>query len=434
MRHQNSEWSSLYAPLQKFHDPLSNRVLVCSPLNRKGYVYECGIADPKFPSSLYYRQTEPKPHCAHLSFEDAAPYVYFDQSALHVTGGHGFRMARANVAVREGRWYWECKITRGCIKNRQPGEPESHGHVRMGWARWEASRDAPVGYDAYSHGLRDVAGQKVHMSRPKEFFPAGEDVEEGDENGLEMQPPSEHLHRKVVQGSYNPAMDINDDEHGGTAKRPSIVRDRIPFRYQTSKLWFEKFDNHAIKELEDLMNPSPMTSSGPTGSGEPPNPNHPVPSQRTQPGSSIKIYKNGVLMGTPFTNLLAFLPPASSANPKVQEGSRERLDDGTLGYYPAVSVFRGGAAEVNFGPDFWYPPPGFEPPSDDVMMVDAGTPPRATVSPLERLRAVAERYDEQIVEDIVYDIIDEVHFWMQDGGRVIEPPVPPAAAAREESM
>jgi COMPASS component BRE2 len=29
---------------------------------------------------------------------------------------------------------------------------------------------------------------------------------------------------------------------------------------------------------------------------------------------------------------------------------------------------------------------------------------------------VGERYDEQIVEDIVYDIIDEVDFWIQDGG------------------
>jgi COMPASS component BRE2 len=39
-----------------------------------------------------------------------------------------------------------------------------------------------------------------------------------------------------------------------------------------------------------------------------------------------------------------------------------------------------------------------------------------TTSKLQKLRAVGERYDEQIVEDIVYDIVDEVDFWMQDGG------------------
>jgi COMPASS component BRE2 len=394
-------------------------------LNRKGYVYESGIADPRFPSSLYYRQSEPKPYGAHFSFEDPASHIFFDQSGLHVTGDHGFRMARANIAAREGRWFWECKITRGCVKNRQPDGPQSHGHVRMGWARREASRDAPVGYDAYSYGLRDVGGSKVHMSRPKEFFPPGEDIQEGDVIGLEIQLPSEHLHRKVVLGSYNPAVDLNDDVIRATTEGPNIVRDRIPFRFQTTKLCFEKFDYHTIKELEDLMNPSPMSSSGPTGSAEPPNPNHQVPCLRTLPDSYIKIYKNGVLMGTPFTHLLAFLPPASSANSKVQEGAREGLDDGSLGYYPAVSVFRGGAAEVNFGPQFWYPPPGLDPlhndSNDDVVMVDVGEPlPRLAPAALTKIRPASERYDEQIAEDIVFDIIDEVHFWMQDGGRVID--------------
>jgi len=362
--------------------------------------------------------------------------MFFDQTGLHVTSDHGFRMARANIAAREGRWYWECKITRGCIRDKGAGGPESHGHVRMGWARREASRDAPVGYDAYSYGLRDVSGQKVHMSRPKEFFSPAEDILEGDVIGLEIQLPSEHLHRKVVQGSYNPAVDLNDEIIRSTSEGPNIVRDRIPFRFQTTKLCFEKFDYHAIKELEDLMNPSPMVTAGPVGSAEPPNPNHPVPCLRTLPGSYIKIYKNGVLMGTPFTNLLAFLPPASSANSKVQEGAREGLDDGSLGYYPAVSVFRGGAAEVNFGPKFWYPPPGLDSSvgddNDDVVMVDVGDPPpRAQPVALTKMRPASERYDEQIAEDIVFDIIDEVQFWMQDGGQVIDRV--PNAPQREES-
>ena len=33
-----------------------------------------------------------------------------------------------------------------------------------------------------------------------------------------------------------------------------------------------------------------------------------------------------------------------------------------------------------------------------------------------KLRAVGERYKEQIAEDIAWDIIDEVDFFMQDGG------------------
>ncbi|KAL8285710.1 hypothetical protein RB597_002670 [Gaeumannomyces tritici] len=412
-------------------------------LNRKNYVYNYCIADPRFPSSRYYRQTEPPPYTAHLSLEDAPQGVFFDREARHITGEQGFRMARANVAVREGRWYWECKVVRGVLPPQPAGAddtngdtkaaaaPTSRGHVRMGWARREASRDAPVGLDAYSYGLRDVGGQKVHMSRPRDFFPAGEDVREGDVIGLEISLPSEQLHRKVVLGHYNPVVDVDHHLPGGdeATEGANIVRDRVPFRGKTHMIYFEKFDYHPTKELEDLMNPSPMAAAAAHGShlSEKPNPNHPVTCLRTLPGSYVKIYKNGVPMGTAFEDLLSFLPPASTPNAKLQEGAREGFDDGTLGYYPAVSVFRGGAAEVNFGPDFWYPPPGFRAeaplPDGDVDMVDAdgaGAQETPAAAPSVKLRPMADRFDEQIVEDVLYDIVDEVDFWMQDGGKVVD--------------
>ena len=31
-------------------------------------------------------------------------------------------------------------------------------------------------------------------------------------------------------------------------------------------------------------------------------------------------------------------------------------DDGSLGYYPSVSLFKGGSVTLNFGPEFKYPP------------------------------------------------------------------------------
>ena len=327
-----------------------------------------------------------------------------------MTTDKGFRMGKANVGVRQGRWYWECRITSGISKRKRSdahgAEESTRGHVRMGWARREATLDAPVGFDAYSYGLRDVQGQKVHMSRPKDFFPAGEDIREGDVIGLEINLPSEALHRKVVEGHYNPAVDLTDDEQFGI-ETADIIRDRVPIRFK-AHLYFEQIEYHAVKELEELMNPSPVISStgGLAGAGQDPNATHPYPSFRTLPHSNIKVYKNGELVGTPFKDLLAFLPPASK--PLAQVGAREGLDDGMLGYYPAVSVFRGGAAEVNFGPTFWCPPPELD---DDVDMV--GNQPLPL---LRKLRAIGERYEEQIVEDIVYDIVDEVDFWMQDGG------------------
>jgi COMPASS component BRE2 len=317
-------------------------------------------------------------------------------------------MAKANVGVREGRWYWECKITSGIPKRKRSDAHGADAHVRMGWARREATLDAPVGFDAYSYGLRDVAGQKMWMSRPKDFFPKGEDISEGDVIGFEINLPSESLHRKVVDGSYNPAVDFGDDE--GSNERPYIIRDRVPIRFKTH-LYFEKIEYAAVKELEELMNPSPLVASagGLNGSGQDPGPTHAIPSLRTLPNSSIKVYKNGQLMGTPFKDLLAFLPPASKIH-EGQVGSRDGIDDGMLGYYPAVSVFRGGAAEVNFGPNFWYPPPELNEHEVDMIGSDQPLP-----SKLHKMRAMEERYDEQIVEDIVYDIVDEVDFWIQDG-------------------
>ncbi|KAI5463133.1 COMPASS complex protein [Mariannaea sp. PMI_226] len=377
--------------------------------NKKNFRYNHCIADPLFPSTIYYRQTESEPFGPRMSFEDAAGHVFFDKMARLVTTNKGFRMARANVAVREGRWYWECKIVQG-IQETKDGEAsrDSGMHVRMGWARREASLDAPVGFDAYSYGIRDVAGEKVHMSRPKDFFPPGQAIQENDVIGLEIQLPSEHLHRKIMSGEYNPAVDQSDEAPPPTTEAPNVVRDRVPIRFK-AHTYFEKNEYHPTKALEDLMNPSPTSSSG---SSETPSPTHPTPDLRTLPNSCIRVYKNGVLMGTAFENLLGFLPPASRPSPQqVQHGgAREGFDDSMLGYYPAVSVFRGGTAEVNFGPDFWYPPPGYDTTGGEVDMV------RPPGSPLDKIRAVSERYHDQIAEDIVYDIIDEVDFWMQDGG------------------
>jgi len=378
--------------------------------NKKNFRYIPCIADPLFPSMFYYRQTEPEPYGPRMSYEDTAANVYFDATGRQVTTDKGFRMARANVAVREGRWYWECKIKCGIRPPKEEnGKPEGGRHVRMGWARREASLDAPVGFDAYSYGIRDVSGEKVFMSRPKDFFPPGETIQEGDVIGLEIQLPSERLHRNVMSGNYNPAVDPHEENQPNrTAEAPNVVRDRLPIRFK-AHTYFEKIEYHSTKELEDLMNPSP---AGPGGGNELPDPFNPSPALRTLPNSAIRIYKNGKLMGTAFEDLLGFLPPASKPAPQV--GAREGMDDGMLGYYPAISIFRGGAAEVNFGPDFWYPPPGYANTGGDDVDMDAAEEDSET--PLAKIRAVSERYHDQIVEDIVYDIVDEVDFWMQDGG------------------
>ncbi|KKA29630.1 hypothetical protein TD95_000679 [Thielaviopsis punctulata] len=399
--------------------------------NKRGYHYTRCIADPLFPSSHYYHHTESPPYGPRMNIEDSAMHIYFDRGCRYVTTDKGFRTAKANMAVREGRWFWEVRITKGISrrakkdkdkekekdKNKDVGGP----HVRVGFARREASLDAPVGFDAYSYGIRDKEGHKVHMSRPKTFLPPGEDIEEGDVLGLEIYLPSENLQRKILAGTYNPAVDHDEvpaTHDAESAEAANIVRDRIPIRFK-SHLYFEQIDYHSTRELEDLMNPAPTGSikAGAPGTTpmssatEPPNPNHAQPALRTLPGSYIKVYKNGQPMGTAFEDLLCFLPPASKPMAMTQQpGAREGLDDGMLGYYPAVSVFRMGAAETNFGPKFWFPPEEYVEPQE-----------RRWLSRQEGqrvLRPLSERLMEQVVEDTVYDVVDEVDFWLQDeGGR-----------------
>lgn len=404
--------------------------LTClSVFNRKGFRYIHCICDPEFTSYQYHRQSDTEPYGPRFSFEDAASHIFFDLSGRSITTEKGFRMARANVGVREGRWYWECKILSGVRNPNHQGmegaSREIGGHVRLGWARREASLDTPVGFDAYSYGIRDVAGQKIHMSRPKDFMPSNSDFCEGDVIGMEIILPSLSFHRKIVEGTYNKAVDVSDDiDTPNPAEAPNIVRDRVPIRFK-NHIYFEQFEYHPTKELEDLMNPVPVLTSTSGGSAvnagaAPPSPNHSSPALRTLPLSSIKVYKNGEFVGEPFSQLLAFLPPASK--PLNQAGSRDGLDDAMLGYYPAISVFRGGAAEVNFGPNFWYPPRDLASSMADKQEGDidviGGDHPAEPAQPIlghkSHVRPLSDRFNEQIAEDIVYDIIDEVDFWAQD--------------------
>jgi COMPASS component BRE2 len=191
------------------------------------------------------------------------------------------------------------------------------------------------------------------MSRPKEFMPNLSFVA-GDVIGLHISLPALSFQREL---SGDP-----------TVKTGDIIRDRLPIRFK-NQLWFEHFEYQPTKEYEDLMNPA--TTSKPSTA------------PKTLPGSFIHAYCNGEYVGTPFEDLFSFLPPASK--PLAIVGGRE-LDDGTLGYYPAVSVFKGGAVEVNFGPDWFAPPKDMD----------------------KNVRPLCERYEEQIAEDMVYDLVDEV--------------------------
>lgn len=82
----------------------------------------------------------------------------------------------------------------------------------------------------------------------------------------------------------------------------------------------------------------------------------------TLKGSYISFYKNGKPQGVAFSDIAAPIPAAAA----VPEQHRKPLesflpdppiaDDGSIGYYPTVSLFSGGSVRLNFGPDFEFPP------------------------------------------------------------------------------
>ncbi|KAL4790085.1 hypothetical protein BDV19DRAFT_349351 [Aspergillus venezuelensis] len=359
--------------------------------NKNGFRYSYAIADMDF-SHIKYRQTDVPPYHARFSFEDSPAAILFSQDALAVTTNDPWHTARANVCAREGTYYYEARIISGVVNESEAASTNgnanvpSRGHVRLGFARREADLDVNVGVDCYGYGIRDVNGEVVNRMRCEYFFPKGESIREGDVIGMLITLPPLSLQRKIVEGTYDPASD-NSTSKPGPGSATNIIRDRIPFHYKNDFCW-QQSNVFATKQLRDYaFNLKETPTFGP------PSPfNAEDASLRTLPGSSIRIYKNGVKMGTPFNELYAFLPPASrlaNGTNNLGLGERENADDGMIGYYPAVSCYGGGAVECRFEGPWWYGPPS---------ETEDGKP----------VAGIGERFNEQIIEDVVADIVDEV--------------------------
>ncbi|KAF1808293.1 hypothetical protein P152DRAFT_405785 [Eremomyces bilateralis CBS 781.70] len=421
--------------------------------NVRGFRYQHCIADPLFHHKHFFRTTDTVPYGPRINFEDSDKWLRFDRSGTYITNDKGWRSCRANVCAREGRYYYEVKIIKG-IPAEDAALPKGttgpQPHIRVGFSRREASLDCPVGFDGYSYGIRDVGMDTMHRSRagrisnldPKSKAKSktakqtqtsatpleSSDLSGGDVLGVEISLPSLRLHRAVVSNEYNPAVDV-DDGFGDSGSNPhdtpsfplehNILRDRIPISFRGTT-YFETHDYQPTKPMEAYASRSPSDTLS-----QLPNPAHDEPSLRTLPSSYIRIFKNGQLMGTGWENLMAFLPPASAPADRALGMQLRAVDDGAAGYYPSISVFSGGIAQVNFGPDFWYPPPELVPDNDDADRMEVDEAPQSaggvsgsspsTTNPTT-LKGFNVRYKEQIAEDLMWDLIDEATFFVMDGG------------------
>jgi COMPASS component BRE2 len=388
--------------------------------NKNGFRYSYAISDPNF-TNIKYRQTDVAPYHARFSFEDSPSAIAFTKDGLSVTTTDAWHSARANVCAREGAYYYEAKVISGIVRDPQPAATEgstssttpSRGHVRLGFARREAELDVNVGVDCYGYGIRDVNGEVINRMRCEHFFDKGEDIAEGDVIGLLITLPPLSVHKKVVEGTYDPSPEKQSSK---TPTVTNFIRDRVPFHLKSDFCW-QQSNIYPSKQLRDYaFNLKETPTFGP------PSPfNSEDPSLRTLPGSSITIFKNGVKMGTPFTELFAFLPPASrltNGTNNLGIGERENADDGMIGYFPTVSCYGGGAVECRFGPPWWFGPPPVVEVEDIKNEKDEDQKNQEETTVV--VKPFGERFNDQIVEDIVADIIDEIEAMMLWGNETTD--------------
>ncbi|KAH3671755.1 hypothetical protein OGAPHI_000460 [Ogataea philodendri] len=345
-----------------------------NPNNKRAFKYKPCRPNPAF-QSLMYSTTDLPPFKCRLSYFDKSPGILVNGGVTVATTPQGWRSVRTNVVIREGSWYIEFRI----IKSN-----DGESNVRFGIARREASLEAPVGFDGYGYGMRDKYGQTVHLSKQASFLES-EEFKSGDVVGLLVKLPPIELQRqlarqqvleKSVAEPQNPAP-LN--EKVGF----DIVRDQIPIKYK-GQLYFEQYDYSTSKEMEHLLNPVTVFGEKAvrdTVEFEP----------CKLPGSSITIYKNGEKKGVAFENLYAFLPPSSEQKQGKETKSKFFVsnDDGSLGYYPMVSCYNRGIIEL----------------SDDSEVV-VPEDLKAAVSAGE-VKLYGQRYDERVLEEYVYDLVDE---------------------------
>ncbi|WVF71780.1 hypothetical protein IAT40_006588 [Kwoniella sp. CBS 6097] len=393
----------------------------------------------------------------HMSWLDRSSFLRVSPSALTISNDRGFRSARANVAVREGSWFFEVRIenghgSSGGSRGHLGGGDVGNAHVRIGWGRREASIDAPVGADGYSYGIRDVGGEKVTLSRPKSY--ANREIKTGDVIGCLISLPPRR----------DPAEEPKNDPR-------YIKRQRRHFNYK-GQSYFESSEYMPSKEMDAMVdregklvaavateennenghvNGDIANGNGGGGPGKKgattkntkkrkkdhfsTSASDHAPVARVPPklqGSSIAFYLNGESLGDAFTDLYDFTPlPPVRITPELDRGGKKghgtfhghqadsqagddenvMHDDGTMGYYPMISCFGKGKARFNPGPDFEYLPVNL-PSATQGMIVEADGNQPLDVQHIgeydhARIRPISERWNQFRAEELQYDERDE---------------------------
>ena len=222
--------------------------------------------------------------------------------------------------------------------------------------------------DGYSYAIRDVGGEKVHLSRAKSY---GRPFGTGDVIGCLISLPSRsddlvHTRRKRTPIRYKGQMYFEADEYAVQKEMEALV-DREGKGALAAKAAAEAAKESSVEEKGGGgTGKKGATTKNAKKSKTAREPVGPVTrTLTTLDDSRIEFFLNGDSLGTAFTDLYdftplpAFAPIALPGHKRHQESVKEMLhDDGTLGYYPMISCFGKCKVRANFGPDWLFPPAG----------------------------------------------------------------------------
>jgi hypothetical protein len=189
-------------------------------------------------------------------------------------------------------------------------------HLRVGYSMRTAVLDAPVGYDRWSFGVRDVRGSKIHDSKREDGWGRGNNVPFGPADVVGC------MITLVKQDSNNNTM-AGEGDGQPAAKKSKTDGDN---------------------------NLSPASAK------------HGV-SQATAEMNEIRFFCNGKSMGQ----------IEKQGNKRFGGEAFNKVQHGT--YYPAISTYMGGSCHVNFGPHFIYPPNSKQNPGQLPSGADWRNPP-----------------------------------------------------------
>jgi len=289
----------------------------------------------------------------------------------------------------------------------------------VGWGRREAILDAPVGLDAYSYGIRDVGCEKVHLSRRKVYGDTNRHLQTGDIVGcLITLPPRPTpnpdsksdpgvIKRKRAPLKFRGQMYLESEEYRPAREMEAKVdREGKLAREAEEAARLATVDVNVNVEEESGAKVS-LGGKG-KGKGKGNSKQKQTTKSKAEPkpveeldrtptileGSSISFYLNGQPISdqSAFEDLYDFIPLPLLSN-SIHQGKKGepikglQYDDGTLGYYPMISVFGRGKLKANFGPT-WLSPPN--------LPVD--------------VRPMCDRYDEFREEERMQDELDELEW------------------------